>query len=48
MFETNEINTCWDGRYKGQPVEPGNYVYYVTAKTTCGDIIRKGNVILIR
>ena len=48
MFETNDINICWDGRYKGQPVEAGNYVYYVTAKTACGDIIRKGNVILIR
>ena len=48
MFETDNINTCWNGRYKGQIVEGGNYVYYVRAKTACGEIIRKGNVILIR
>lgn len=48
VFETNDINTCWNGQYKGHPVESGNYVYYITAKTNCGDIVRKGNVILIR
>ena len=48
VFETNDINTCWNGQYKGHLVESGNYVYYITAKTNCGDIVRKGNVILIR
>ena len=48
VFETNNINNCWDGKYKGIPVEPGNYVYYISAKTACGDIVKKGNVLLIR
>ena len=48
MFETDNVNTCWNGRYKGQIVEAGNYVYFVRAKTACGEIVRKGNVILIR
>lgn len=48
MFETNNINTCWNGKYKGQLVEGGNYVYYVRAQTSCGEIVRKGNVILLR
>ena len=48
VFETKDINTCWNGLYKGHLVEGGNYVYYITAKTSCGDIVRKGNVILIR
>ena len=48
MFETDNVNICWNGRYKGQIVEGGNYVYYVKARTACGEIIRKGNVILIR
>ena len=48
MFETNTINTCWDGKFKGQPSAAGNYVYYIKAKTLCGEFIKKGNVILIR
>ena len=48
VFETTNINICWDGKYKGKAVEPGNYVYYISAKTACGDIVKKGNVLLIR
>lgn len=29
IFETQDINTGWDGRYKGDPVPEGPYVYYV-------------------
>ncbi|MFC4261712.1 gliding motility-associated C-terminal domain-containing protein [Ferruginibacter yonginensis] len=48
VFETNNTAQCWDGKFKGQPAEPGTYVYFVKANTNCGSIEKKGNVILIR
>lgn len=48
VFETNNPNNCWNGKYKGEPAGEGNYVYYISAKTSCGDIVRKGNILLIR
>lgn len=48
VFETNNINQCWDGRYKGQPADIGGYVYYIRSTNLCGEMIKKGNVILIR
>jgi gliding motility-associated-like protein len=48
VFETNDINKCWDGKHNGEPAVEGNYVYYISAKTNCGDIVKKGNVLLLR
>ena len=48
VFETNNVNICWDGSFRGQAAEVGNYVYYASARTACGDLVRKGNVLLIR
>jgi gliding motility-associated-like protein len=48
VFETKNINTCWNGEFKGKPAIEGNYVYYISAKTACGDVVKKGNVLLIR
>ncbi|MCY7292574.1 MAG: gliding motility-associated C-terminal domain-containing protein, partial [Ferruginibacter sp.] len=48
VFETQNSNDCWNGKYKAMEVETGNYVYYLTAKTLCGAFTKKGNVLLIR
>ncbi len=48
VFYTNDPNKCWNGKYKTEKPEPGNYVYYIKAKTTCGTVEKKGNVLLIR
>ncbi|RYE19945.1 MAG: T9SS type B sorting domain-containing protein, partial [Sphingobacteriales bacterium] len=48
VFQTRNLNDCWDGRYKGQPAEVGNYVYYITVLNDCGKEIKKGNLLLIR
>ena len=48
VFETGNAADCWDGRYKGQPAEPGTYVYYLSTKTLCGDIVKKGSILLMR
>lgn len=48
VFYTTNPNDCWDGTYKGAPCNPGNFIYYLKAKTTCGNVEKKGNVVLIR
>ena len=48
VFESSNVNNCWDGTFKGQQAEVGNYVYYASAQTSCGNLVRKGNVLLIR
>ena len=47
VFETNNAAICWDGKYKGQPADPGGYVYYLSAKTLCGSVVKRGTVLLM-
>lgn len=48
VFKTTNANDCWDGNYKGKPASPGSYVYYIKAKTLCGNVEIKDNVLLLR
>ncbi|MGG9964515.1 LamG-like jellyroll fold domain-containing protein [Ferruginibacter sp. SUN106] len=48
VFYTTDPYQCWNGLYKSDKPLPGNYVYYIKAKTACGMVERKGNVLLIR
>lgn len=48
VFYANNPNQCWDGRYKGKAQATGVFIYYVTATTSCGEIVRKGTVTLFR
>jgi gliding motility-associated-like protein len=48
VWSTSNIADCWNGTFKGQPQSAGGFVYIIHAKTICGDIIRKGTVLLIR
>jgi gliding motility-associated-like protein len=49
VFETNDQKVCWDGRYIGQPMNTGMYVYYLEAELENGDkVSRKGNITLVR
>ena len=49
VFETENIDNCWDGTYKGQPMNTGTYVYLLTATEKNGaNIKKKGNVTLVR
>jgi gliding motility-associated-like protein len=48
VFHADDPSQCWDGIYKGVP-QPGDvYVYWIKAKTLCGDVFRKGTFVLIR
>ena len=48
VFETNNPFACWDGIFKRKKADPGNYVYYLNANTSCGPVNIAGNVLLIR
>lgn len=49
VFESDDPNFCWDGKYKGQLLSSDVYVYHITSKFK-GDKeeTRKGNITLIR
>ena len=48
VFYTTQSTDCWDGTFKGRAQDPGAFVYTIKAKTACGNINRKGIVMLIR
>ncbi|GAB2820597.1 T9SS type B sorting domain-containing protein [Ferruginibacter profundus] len=48
VFETKNAAECWDGYYRGKHAEQGSYIYYLSAKTLCGDLMKKGSILLIR
>lgn len=47
VFDTKDPSRCWDGTFKGQKQASGGYVYVIRAKSFCGDIVRRGIVMLI-
>ena len=49
VFETTNIDIGWDGNFRGKPLNPAVFAYYVKGSFTNGDKINeKGNVTLIR
>lgn len=48
VFKTEDINECWNGTFKGQPQDPGNFVYRIKAKNLCKENSYSGNLLLIR
>ena len=48
VFETRNPSDCWDGTFQGQEQDAGGFVYVIKATSFCGDIMRKGNLLLIR
>jgi len=49
VFETNDQSIGWDGTFKGKPLAPDVYGYYM--KCTCddgSDLFIKGNITLLR
>ncbi len=49
VYSTVDINTKWDGTYKGAPAEIGSYFYHLSAECLGGvEFIRKGDISLVR
>ncbi len=49
VYESNDINFQWDGKYNGQPVQDGSYIWKIRYKTNSGrDILRTGHINCLR
>lgn len=48
VFYTSNPSQCWDGTYKGQALKSDVFIYQISATTVCGNIFKKGTVMLIR
>ena len=49
VFETNDLDQGWDGRFKGKLLSPGVYVYHLKFTCYSNEIFtKKGNITLIR
>ena len=49
VFLTDDPKACWNGFYKGNPCDPGSFVYYIQTDNLCDTKVeRKGNLSLIR
>lgn len=49
VFETNDLERGWDGKYKGKLVDVGVFGWYLKVKCVNGaETFKKGNVTLIR
>ena len=49
MFETRDINTGWDGTYRGSRVDPAVFGWYAEGTCDTGEkFFRKGNVTVLR
>jgi gliding motility-associated-like protein len=49
VFEATNISECWDGTYRGQPMNPAVFVYYLNATLLTGETItKKGNITLVK
>jgi gliding motility-associated-like protein len=48
VFETRNASDCWDGNFQGQKQDSGTFVYMIRGSSFCGDIVRKGTLLLLR
>jgi len=48
VFHTTNPMNCWDGRYKGSLQDAGGFVYVLKASTFCGEIFKKGVVMMLK
>ena len=49
VFESTDPNTCWDGTFNGQPLDPAVFVYHLSATMNNGEIVeRQGNISLLK
>lgn len=48
VFETDDVNQCWNGEHKNKPAEIETYFYYLKGETSCGKVLKKGDITLLR
>ena len=48
VYQSNSVNFRWDGKLQsGEPAPPGNYVYFISAKTLSGADFVKSSALRI-
>jgi gliding motility-associated-like protein len=47
VFETSDINICWDGKYKDKEAPPGAYAYKAYLEQVNNNIINQTGVITL-
>jgi gliding motility-associated-like protein len=48
VFSTSDPSQCWDGTLNGRPQDSGGFIYTIKAKSACGEVNKKGVVLLVR
>ncbi len=48
VFYTADNHQCWNGKINGKEAPAGVYIYFISAKTICGQVTKKGTFILLR
>ncbi len=49
VFESTDLNNCWDGTFKGESAQPGMYAYTLRVEKINGETINKtGTLTLLR
>jgi len=49
VFEASDLTEGWDGNFKSEPQEIGNYVYYYKVRTLVGEVMEgSGDIALLR
>lgn len=48
VFSTSDPSQCWDGTFNGRPQDSGGFAYIIKAKSACGEVYKKGVVLLVR
>jgi len=48
VFESTDASFCWDGKYRGRVLDPAVFVYHIKASFSNGQVVRKGNISLLR
>jgi len=49
VFHTKDRDNCWDGNFRGKPVQSGVYVYKLVATLENGDTVKEsGNINVVR
>ena len=49
IYESEDPGFCWDGTFKGNPLNSAVFVYYIKATVKdIGEVVRKGNITLVK
>lgn len=48
VFKTTDINTGWDGTYKGTKLPNGAYTYLIKGSDSKGEVFLNGSILIIR